>query len=113
MESRVAVIGGGISGLAIASELAATGIDVQIFEASARAGGVIRSERRDGYLCEWGPNGFLDDAEATLALCTRLGLRSRLVAANERARRRFIVRGGRLRALSSALSVRGRLRALV
>jgi oxygen-dependent protoporphyrinogen oxidase len=112
MESRVAVIGGGISGLAIASELAATGIDVQIFEASARAGGVIRSERRDGYLCEWGPNGFLDDAEATLALCARLGIRSRLVAANERARRRFIVRGGRLRALSSALSLRGRLRAL-
>jgi oxygen-dependent protoporphyrinogen oxidase len=71
MGRSVVVVGGGIGGLAIAWELLTrpgrlpAGVDVEVLEAASRAGGNIRTERRDGYLCEWGPNGFLDDAPAT------------------------------------------------
>jgi oxygen-dependent protoporphyrinogen oxidase len=106
------VAGGGIAGLAIASELAEVGIDVTVLEASQRPGGNVRTERSDGYLCESGPNGFLDDAAATLGLCSRLALDGRIVRAREEGRRRFIVRDGKLRRLSSALSFAGRLRML-
>ena len=127
MAQDVVVVGGGIAGLAIAWELCTRpgllpeGAGVQVLEAAPRAGGSIRTERRDGYLCEWGPTGFLDDVPATLDACRRLGLGSRLTPANEAAARRFVVRGGRLRELpngvfsflgSDVLSLRGRLRVL-
>ena len=127
MARNVVVVGGGIAGLAIAWELLTRpgllpeGVGVDVLEAAPRAGGNIRTERRDGYLCEWGPTGFLDDAPATLDACRRLGLGPRLTGANENAKRRFVVRGGKLRELPSGLlsflgsdviSLRGRLRVL-
>ena len=52
------VIGAGISGLVCAYTLRQRGLDAQIFEASDRAGGVIRSVERDGFLFELGPQSF-------------------------------------------------------
>jgi len=127
MAQDVVVVGGGIAGLAVAWELGArpgllpAGAAVHVLEAAPRAGGNIRTERRDGYLCEWGPTGFLDDVPATLDACGRLGLTPRLTRASEAAERRFVVRGGKLRELpsgpvsfltSDVLSLRGRLRVL-
>ena len=123
MSQRIVIVGGGISGLSIAHALRSRPdpADVTVLEAAPVAGGPIRSERRSGFLCEWGPHGFLDDAPETLALCTRLGLDGRLLRARDEAAVRFVVRGGRLRALpskpaaflvSDALSLRGRLRVL-
>ena len=122
MARRLVVIGGGIAGLAAAWESATRhGAEVEVLEAAGAAGGNIRSERRDGYLCEWGPTGFLDDAPATLDACARLGLTPRLTRANPAAERRFVVRGGRLRELphglagfltSDVLTLPGRLRVL-
>ena len=125
MARDVVVVGGGIAGLAIAWELRtrpgglSEGVGVHVLEAAPHAGGNIRTERRDGYLCEWGPTGFLDDVPATLDACDRLGLGPRLTPANEHAERRFIVRKGKLRELpsgpfsflgSDVLTLRGRLR---
>ena len=45
-----------------------------VLERAARAGGNLRTERVDGYLCEWGPNGFLDNVPETLALVRALGI---------------------------------------
>lgn len=127
MARDVVVVGGGIAGLAIAWELLTrpgllpAGAGVTVLEAAPRAGGNIRSERRDGYLCEWGPTGFLDNAPDTVDACQRLGLGPRLTRANENAERRFVVRGGKLRELpsglfsflaSDVLSLRGRVRVL-
>lgn len=121
---RVAVVGGGIAGLSIAHALtrAAPGpVDVRVFEASGRAGGNLRSEHIEGFLCEHGPNGFLDSEPATLALIEALGMADRVLASNDAARRRFIFHDGRLHALpggplafltSPLLSVRGRARVL-
>ena len=121
---KIAVVGAGIAGLATAFEVIRRGgasIDVAIFEAADRAGGNLRTERLDGYTCEWGPNGFLDSAPETLALVDALGLRDRVLVSTDAARRRFLYRRGRLVALpesppaflaSPLLSPAGRLRVL-
>jgi protoporphyrinogen/coproporphyrinogen III oxidase len=118
---RVAVVGAGIAGLAVAHAVRRRDPDaeVTVLEAASRPGGNIRSERVDGYLCEWGPNGFLDSVPETLAFARELGLADRVHRSDDRARRRFIFRDARLHALpggpvgflgSGLLSWRGKLR---
>ncbi|MDF1581304.1 MAG: protoporphyrinogen oxidase [Desulfuromonadales bacterium] len=93
---RVVVVGAGISGLAAAFALqqraTAVGlnIDLQIFEKEDRTGGKILSIKEDGFLCEWGPNGFLDNKPMTLELCDTLGIRDRMLRSDDNARKRFI-----------------------
>src|SRR5512137_1691924 len=94
--THVVVVGGGIAGLALGNHLLQRGIPVRVCEAERRPGGNIRSEARDGYLCEWGPNGFLDNEPATLRLVDALGLRGELAVSSELTRIRWIVRDGRL-----------------
>jgi oxygen-dependent protoporphyrinogen oxidase len=121
-QAQVAVVGGGISGLALGFHLQRQGIDVRVLEARERAGGNIRSEERQGYLCEWGPNGWLDNEPATARLVQALGLDDQVVRAGELASVRWIVRDGALRALplrppqllsSDILTMRGKLRVLM
>ncbi|UCE03175.1 MAG: protoporphyrinogen oxidase [Candidatus Latescibacterota bacterium] len=121
-QAQVAVVGAGISGLALGFHLQRHGIDVQVLEARERAGGNIRSEERQGYLCEWGPNGWLDNEPATARLVQALGLDDQVVRAGELANVRWIVRDGALRALplrppqllsSDILTLRGKLRVLM
>ncbi|MGD9765921.1 MAG: protoporphyrinogen oxidase [Candidatus Binatia bacterium] len=99
---RIAVIGAGITGLAAAHRLIelsrAQGrtIELQVFEAGARPGGVIRTEHADGFLLEAGPDSFLTEKPAGTALCERLGIADQLVGTNEAFRRTYVVRHGRL-----------------
>src|SRR5512134_415303 len=99
---KVIVVGGGISGLATAFLLrrkgAETGIelDVTLLEKEERVGGKIWSIKEEGYLCEWGPNGFLDSKPQTLNLCRDLAASERLLRSNDNARKRFIYTGGAL-----------------
>ncbi len=101
----IVVIGGGISGLACAylirRRLAETEADsrVLVLEKAHRAGGHVRTDAADGFRCEWGPNGFLDNEPRMLELVEMLGLGSRLLRSDDLARRRFIHRGGALHAL--------------
>jgi protoporphyrinogen/coproporphyrinogen III oxidase len=88
----VVVVGGGISGLVCAYELRKTRVDTQLLEASPLAGGVIHSERRDGYLLELGPQSF-SGTPALLALCAELGIQKYLVQAPPRAPRYVLVDG--------------------
>jgi oxygen-dependent protoporphyrinogen oxidase len=96
---RVIVIGGGISGLSTAFWLHDAGIDVTVLEASPRVGGVIRTERFDGYLCELGPNSTLDASPLLSKLFEKAGVIDQRIYANPAAKRRFILREGRLRQL--------------
>ncbi len=91
---RVAVLGAGIAGLTAAYTLQQQGVDVTVFEATSRPGGVIRSEVIDGYLVEHGPN-TLQSGTPVLASCLAdLGLEAARCPASEAARKRFVVRGG-------------------
>ena len=99
--SRIAIVGAGIAGLAVAEALKRRNraVEVVVLERASRAGGNIRSEAIDGYTCEWGPNGFLDSVPETLELVGAIGLADRLQVSDAAARRRFIYRRGRLHAL--------------
>jgi protoporphyrinogen/coproporphyrinogen III oxidase len=102
---RVVVIGGGISGLAAAHRLVERSSpqesqpEILLLEASSRLGGVIRTERRDGFLLEAGPDSFISEKPAAIELAKRINLTSRLIETNERHRRSFIARKGRLHAV--------------
>jgi oxygen-dependent protoporphyrinogen oxidase len=103
--TRIAIIGAGISGLATAHAIErlarerGLAVDTVVLEKNERIGGKIWSIREEGYLCEWGPNGFLDSKPMTLELCERLGVSSRLTRSNDNARKRFIYTGGELHRL--------------
>ena len=97
--ARIVIIGGGISGLAAAHrllELSPTS-QITLLEASARLGGTIRTDERDGFLLERGPDSFISEKPEAVALAKRLGIESRLVQTTHEHRRSFIVRNGRLR----------------
>ena len=95
---RVVIAGGGIAGLSIAWAIRRREPDTHavLLERSPRTGGNIQTEHIDGYTCESGPDGFLDNQPATLKLVRSLGLESHLLPSNDAARRRYVVRRGRL-----------------
>ena len=97
MQHHVIIVGGGISGLAAAHHLSDAPVKVTLLEASNRLGGTIHTEHRDGFLLERGPDSFISEKPQALALTKRLGLESQLIQTNEKLRRSFIVRNGRLR----------------
>jgi len=88
-------VGAGISGLVCAYALRKAGIEAQVVEASDRPGGVIRSERRDGFLLELGPQSFAGTPPLR-QLCRELGIEGELLEAPRKAPR-FVLVGGALR----------------
>ena len=102
---KIIIVGGGISGLATAWLLrskamaAGKGLDITLLEKEERPGGKIKSIHTDGYVCEWGPNGFLDSKPQTLDLCRAVGVETNLHRSNDNARKRFIFSGGELHQL--------------
>ncbi|KPK27704.1 MAG: protoporphyrinogen oxidase [Desulfobacterales bacterium SG8_35_2] len=70
------IIGGGLSGLAVAHFLQKFQPEakISILEKAASPGGAIRSFHQDGYLAEWGAHGFLDNVEASRELLVDTGL---------------------------------------
>lgn len=100
------VVGAGIAGLSCAylikDKCRKIGIDLDltVLEAENTHGGSTRTDIIDGYTCEWGPNGFLDNEPATLELINMLGMNNRLVSADESAGRRFIYHGGKMREIA-------------
>ncbi len=84
---KIAVVGGGISGLVTAHRLMREGHDVVCFEAD-RPGGLLRTEKRDGFLCEVGPQGILDGSPEVKKLLAELGLTS--IPSSPAARSRYV-----------------------
>jgi oxygen-dependent protoporphyrinogen oxidase len=102
---KAVIVGGGISGLATAFLLRkkageeGENLEVTVLEKESRPGGKIWSIKTDGYLCEWGPNGFLDSKPQTLELCENLDVRNFLLRSNDNARKRYIFSDGALHRL--------------
>ncbi|MXY24120.1 MAG: protoporphyrinogen oxidase [Acidobacteria bacterium] len=93
-----AVVGGGISGLAAAFELQRQGVPFLLFESSDRLGGLIRTERVDGFTLDAGADSLLVEKPAAIELCRELDLADRLVPMLP-PRRAYVLRRGRLRPL--------------
>lgn len=122
MDADLIIIGGGPAGLAKAfwHQRKHPEQRVLVLEARSRIGGWVHSERREGFLCENGPQA-IRPAEPFDQLLAELGVADRLVAASPGAATRWIGRGGkllpvpsgRLSALTSRLlSLGGKLRFL-
>lgn len=119
---RIAIIGSGITALAHAWELTRQGHDCTVLESSAKIGGSIQSHREGDYLAEEGPNSIqVNSAEVDAFLKSIPGLETRVVEANAAAKKRYIVRAGKLQAVpmnpwqamtTPLWSVGGRLRVL-
>jgi protoporphyrinogen/coproporphyrinogen III oxidase len=96
--TRIAVVGGGITGLAAAWELTRGGAEAVVLEGERHAGGVIVTQRREGFVVEGGPDGFLAAEPDLQQLAEEIGVADRLV--DQLARGSFLWTGRRLEPLS-------------
>jgi len=99
----IAIVGGGISGLSAAWELQKRDVPWVLLEAGPRVGGVIRTEEKDGFLLEGGPDSILAQKPEGVALCRELGLGDRLIPTNPELKAVYILREGRLHALPEGM----------
>ena len=118
---RIVIVGGGISGLSLAFTLLESepSADIAVFESEKRPGGKIWTEKVNGFLCEGGVNGFLDNRPKTLELASKLLINP--LRSSDAARKRYIFSEGKLNLLpespvsfltSDLLSLYGRLRVM-
>ncbi len=98
---RVAVIGGGISGLAAAHRLIELdpACQLALYERRPRVGGALWTKHEEGYQIEQGVDNFITTLPWGLDLCRRLGLEDQLVQTNPKFRQTYVVRRGRLHKL--------------
>ena len=98
---RIAIIGGGISGLSAAFDLEQrrrTSGDVAyiLYESSPRLGGVLRTEHIQGCVVEAGPDSFVTEKPWAASLSSEIGLGDQLIGSNDADRKTYILTGGRL-----------------
>jgi oxygen-dependent protoporphyrinogen oxidase len=99
--TRIAIIGGGISGLAAAFALeehrrSGAAVEYTLFESSPRLGGVLRTEYVDGCVVEAGPDSFITEKPWAADLARALGLGDQLIGSNDVDRKTYILTRGRL-----------------
>jgi len=106
--TRIAIVGGGISGLSAAFELeqrrqAGAEVEYTLYESSPRLGGVLRTESIDGSVVEAGPDSFVTEKPWAADLCRAVGLDDQLVGSNDGDRKTYILTRGRLVKLPDGL----------
>ena len=96
--TRIAVVGGGIAGLAAAHRFVELKPNWQIalFEREKRLGGVLCTVHEKGYQIEQSADNFITTVPYGLDLCRRLGIADELVQTNPKFRQTFVVHRGRL-----------------
>jgi len=97
---RIAIIGGGISGLTAAFTLEehrrAGAAEYTLFESSPHLGGVLRTEHIHGCIVEAGPDSFITEKPWAADLCRTLGLGDQLIGSNDADRKTYILVRGQL-----------------
>ena len=101
MTKRIAIIGGGISGLTAAFALeeqrrAGAPVEYVLFERNPRVGGVLVTDRVDGCLVEAGPDSFITEKPWAADLCRKIGLGDQLIGSNDSERKTYILVNGKL-----------------
>ncbi|HZD47946.1 MAG TPA: protoporphyrinogen oxidase [Silvibacterium sp.] len=93
---RIAIVGGGLSGLAAAYQLAQNRTEFILFEACPRLGGIIETVRRDGFVIECGPDSWVTEKPWARELAIELGLEAEIIASSDKWRRTYLLEGNRL-----------------
>ncbi len=102
---RIAIIGGGIAGLATAyylqDKVRAHNLPIEytLIESAPYFGGKITSAHEQGFVVEGGPDSFITTKTIAIELCRALGLGDQLIGTNDAARKVYVWSGGRLRAM--------------
>lgn len=102
MRKRIAIVGGGITGLAAAYHLKRRVQEEQLdlscvlFERDGRLGGKVRTHREGGFVMEEGPDSILARKQAGVGLIKELGLESEMVGSNPAAMKTYIYHKGKL-----------------
>jgi len=91
---RIAIVGGGITGVATAYQLACDGAEFALFEASDRLGGIVETVRREGFVMECGPDSWVTEKPWARELAVELGLEDQIIASNDQWRRTYVQQGG-------------------
>jgi protoporphyrinogen/coproporphyrinogen III oxidase len=104
---RIAIIGGGISGLTAAFTLEehrrAGAVEYTLYESSPRLGGVLRTQQIQGCVVEAGPDSFITEKSWAADLCRTLGLSDQLIGSNDADRKTYILVRGQLIPLPDGL----------
>ncbi len=91
-----AIIGGGISGLSVAYELARRGIAFTLLEASGRLGGTVETIRTQDLIVECGPDSWVTEKPWARDLAVELGLENQILFSNDHWRRTYLAKEGKL-----------------
>jgi oxygen-dependent protoporphyrinogen oxidase len=105
---RVAIVGGGVAGLAAAYELARLGRDgvaVQavLFESSTRLGGIVETVREGGFVIECGPDAWVTEKPWARELAEELGLRDEMMGSNDAERKTYVLIDKKLKAMPDGM----------
>src|SRR5271170_8075155 len=106
---RIAIIGGGISGLSAAYTLekkrqSGTPVEYVLFESSPRLGGVLVTDSVDGCVVEAGPDSFLTEKTWAADLCVKIDLGDQLIGSNDSERKTYILAKGKLVVIPDGLT---------
>jgi len=107
----VAIVGGGIAGLASAfalqeqASVAGCPLSCTLIESAGEWGGKIATHRVSDSLLEAGPDSFLSQKPWGIELCTKLGIADQLINTDAAHKRTYVYSRGRLRALPEGLVV--------
>lgn len=102
---RACVIGGGVSGLTAAYRLKQRGVAVELFEGGPRVGGLLGSERFDGFVVETGADSILTEKPWAMQLAEELGLSSEIIKTQSGPRGAYIVHDGKLTRVPDGFSL--------
>ncbi len=97
----VVVIGGGVSGLAIAHDLMVNGHDVTLLERQVQIGGNARSLQQDGFLMELGPTTMNAALPGMSERLDELNLNTGRLPLGPRVKKRYLADQGRLSGIST------------
>jgi len=94
---KLAIIGGGVTGLAAAWQAHFEGLDFTLFEATGRLGGILQTEYpEEGVVAEGGAESCLRSKPEFLELCQELGLQDEIISTLPDNSGAFVVREGQL-----------------